>query len=289
MRLLGTRYRLAAVLGTGSGSVVWRGYDELLGRQVAVKMLVPAGDEEFPARIRQEAMAAARITHPNIAGVHDYGEAVEADGDRVPYIVLELVEGPSLDQRLTEGPLPWPEAVRIGAQVAAAVLAAHEAGLVHRDINPANVLLAPGGAKVIDFGICATIGEPESAHTQPETPAFIAPERVEPDVLVHPAADVFALGVLLHQTVNGAPTGSGTVPLPPLTPDLPPPVAHLIERCLARRPQDRPSSLEVALALAQAAHTARWAAFTPPELPEPLPEPPSEPVAPAGPGDAGPP
>lgn len=267
-------------------SVVWRGYDELLGRLVAIKVLSrkSADAELFSGRMRQEAMASARITHPNIAGVYDYGEIAESGGPRVPYMVMELVEGRSLANRLAEGPMPWREAVRVCAEVAAALLAAHEAGLVHRDISPANVLLTPGGAKVIDFGISAPIGEQESKSMRLGTPAFIAPERFGKGGIVHPATDVYALGVLLYQAASGAlpwPADSisqllsqqryvAPAPLPPV-PDLPPVVARLIERCLSRQPEQRPSSQDVALTLAEVANI-RIAPRVPNEPPGPGPE-----------------
>ncbi|HKS97930.1 MAG TPA: serine/threonine-protein kinase, partial [Rugosimonospora sp.] len=206
MQLLGSRYRLAEPLGTGGMSVVWRGYDELLGRLVAVKVLAKrtADAESFSGRIRQEAMASARITHPNIAGVYDYGEATDAEGARVPYMVMELVEGRSLAHRLNDGPLPWRQAIRVCAEVAAGLVAAHEMGLVHRDISPANVLLAPTGAKIIDFGISAPVGTVEAKSMRLGTPAFISPERFANGGRVHPAADVYGLGVLLYQSLSGA-------------------------------------------------------------------------------------
>ncbi len=267
MQLLGDRYRLAEPLGTGGMSVVWRGYDELLGRLVAIKVLArnSADVESFAGRIRQEAMASARITHPNIAGVYDYGEATDSDGVQVPYMVMELVEGRSLAHRLQDGPLPWRQAVRTGAEVAAALVAAHEMGLAHRDISPANVLLAPTGAKVIDFGISAPVGVPEAKSMRLGTPAFIAPERFASGGTVHPAADVYALGVLLYQSLTASlPWPAESIsqllsqqryaapqPLPPV-PDLPPRVVELIGRCLARQPEQRPTSALMARQLAAA-------------------------------------
>jgi eukaryotic-like serine/threonine-protein kinase len=275
MQLLGSRYRLAEPLGTGGMSVVWRGYDETLGRAVAVKVLarssgssasskMESGDaESFSGRIRQEAMASARISHPNIAGVYDYGEVTESDGTRVPYMVMELVEGHSLATHLADGPLPWRQAVRVCAEVAAALVAAHEMGLVHRDISPANVLLAPGGAKVIDFGISARIGEAEATSMRLGTPAYIAPERFGGAGRVHPGADVYALGVLLYHSLTGAVPWSvesisqllshqryvAPEPLPPV-PGLPAGVAGAIARCLAQAPQERPTSVYMARKLA---------------------------------------
>jgi eukaryotic-like serine/threonine-protein kinase len=266
MQILGARYRLAERLGSGGMSVVWRGYDELLGRLVAIKVLSPnlATDEFFRDRIRHEAMACARSSHPNIVSVYDYGEAVEPDGTTVPYLVMELVEGHSLAQRLAGGPLPWRLALEVCAEVAAALAAAHELGLVHRDVTPANVLMSRTGAKVVDFGISAAVGARESKAPLLGTPAYLAPERLA-GTPAQPATDVYALGVLLFQVLTGSlPWSAETVgqmlaqhrhaepaPLPPI-PDLPPEIAPLYERCLAKQPASRPDSAEVARQLATA-------------------------------------
>lgn len=137
--LLNGRYRLVDRLGAGGMSVVWRAHDEVLGRDVAVKMLSPelAADPQLLQRVRLEARSAARLRHPNIVEVYDYGEAADGAGHRLPYVVMEVVEGRSLAQLLTGGALPWRLAVLICAQVAAALAAAHDRGVVHRDVNPA--------------------------------------------------------------------------------------------------------------------------------------------------------
>src|SRR5690242_3416075 len=159
VRSLADRYRLVERLGEGGMSVVWRGYDEVLGRQVAVKVLHGGvGTDEASRRlVRAEAKAAARLSHPNLTSVYDYGEST-GPGGRVPFVVMELVEGPTLAERLARGPLAWPAAVRIAADVAAGLAAAHARGLVHRDVKPANVILTASGAKIVDFGIAAVAG-----------------------------------------------------------------------------------------------------------------------------------
>src|SRR5437016_6107055 len=141
VQVLGDRYRLVERLGTGGMSVVWRAYDEVLSRQVAVKVLAAklVEDPESRQMIRAEAQAAARLSHPHVTGVYDYGESTADDGSPVPYVVMELVDGRTLEDRLSRGPLPWRVALRIGAEVAAALAAAHARGLVHRDVKPANV------------------------------------------------------------------------------------------------------------------------------------------------------
>src|SRR4051794_21177320 len=150
---LGGRYRLLNELGTGGMAVVWRARDEVLGRSVAVKLLAGryADDPHSRARIRDEARAAATLSHPNIAQVYDFGEQ-DDQGACLSYVVMELVNGPTLAQRMASGPLPPRTVFRICGEVAAALAAAHADGLVHRDIKPANVMVTPGGAKVVDFG-----------------------------------------------------------------------------------------------------------------------------------------
>lgn len=264
--LLAGRYRLVERLGAGGMSVVWRGFDEVLGRQVAVKVLPPStsADPLFRRRLRSEAQAAARLTHPNITNVYDYGEATTVDGEPVPYVVMELVDGESLAAVLARvRTLPWPSAVRISAEVAAALASAHARGIVHRDVTPANVMLTPAGVKVVDFGISALIGEND---TDPDgslmgTPAYLAPERLEGGQ-VSPATDVYAVGLLIYRMLIGQlPWDVGTTtallrahqytepePLPPVE-GLPHSVDDLVARCLEKHPADRPSTAEVAGAL----------------------------------------
>ena len=265
--LLASRYRLVERLGAGGMSVVWRGFDEVLGRQVAVKVLPPStsADPAFRRRLRAEAQAAARLSHPNITNVYDYGEATTVDGEPVPYVVMELIDGESLAAVLARArKLPWQHAVRITAEVAAALAAAHARGIVHRDVTPANVMLTPTGAKVVDFGISALIGEndidPDGSLLG--TPAYLAPERLEGGQ-VSPATDVYAVGLLIYRTLIGQlPWDVGTTtallrahqytepePLPAVD-GLPPEVDALVGRCLEKRPADRPSSAELARVLA---------------------------------------
>ncbi|WP_203818793.1 serine/threonine-protein kinase [Paractinoplanes ferrugineus] len=275
--LLADRYRLVERLGAGGMSVVWRGFDEVLGRLVAVKVLPPStsADPAFRRRLRAEAQAAARLSHPNITNVYDYGEAVTVDGEPVPYVVMELIDGESLAAVLARARrLPWQHAVRITAEVAAALAAAHSRGIVHRDVTPANVMLTATGAKVVDFGISALIGEndidPDGSLLG--TPAYLAPERLEGGQ-VSPATDVYAVGLLIYRTLIGQlPWDVGTTtallrahqyiepdPLPSVE-GLPHAVSALVGRCLEKRPADRPSSAELAHVLAGIAAGAPGAA-----------------------------
>jgi hypothetical protein len=270
MRVLGGRYRLLEQLGSGGMSVVWRAYDEVLGRQVAVKLLRPGGpaDDGSRARILAEAQQAARLAHPYITSVHDYGESpIDGDDEPTPFVVMELVTGPTLADRLEAGPVPVAESLRICAQVAAALAAAHARGVVHRDIKPANIMLSPSGAKVLDFGIAAGAGETNEAITDGEvwgTPAYLAPERLAGGTVV-PASEVYALGLLLYRLLAGElPWEAGTVtemidahryvepaPLPHL-PGVHGTVREICARCLDKDPAERPAAGDVARMLAAA-------------------------------------
>jgi len=243
-------------------SVIWLGRDEVLHRDVAVKLLASdlTADDGKRDRIRAEALAAARLSHPNIVGVHDYSETEDGRS----YVVMELVRGRTLKSLLTDGPLPWPDAVGVCARVAAALAAAHAQGIAHRDVTPGNIMIGDDGVKLVDFGVCAHVGDADSEPDLYGTPAYLAPERLE-RAAVDPAADVYALGLVLYRTLAGRlPWDADTVtqmirahryvepaPLPPM-PDLPPEVAQMCRRCLARQPADRPDAATVALTLATA-------------------------------------
>ncbi|AEV84973.1 serine/threonine protein kinase, bacterial [Actinoplanes sp. SE50] len=265
--LIAGRYRLERRLGQGGSAVVWRAVDELLGRGVALKVLAPAlaADPDLRRQVAAEARAAARLRHVNVVGIHDCGELEDAGG-RLPYVVMELVDGQSLDDMLRRGRLTWRQAVLIGAQVAAALAAAHADGIVHRDVKPANVMVTGAGVKLVDFGISAAVGALDGQDGRlMGTPAYLAPERVKGGP-VRPATDVYALGLLLYLALAGQmPWEASTVtqmvkanvyavPAPlPAVPGLPPVVARLVTRCLAKRPADRPSSAEAAHVLGEIA------------------------------------
>ncbi len=246
-------------------AVVWRARDEVLGRPVAVKVLAGrfAGDPQSRARIRDEARSAATLSHPNIAQVYDYGEA-----DHLPYVVMELVNGPTLQQRVSSGPLPPRTIFRICGEVAAALAAAHEHGLAHRDIKMANIMVTPTGVKVVDFGIAAAVGPAAPEDRLVGTPAYLAPERLTGDA-VEPASDIYALGVLLYRLLAHESPWSvesttqmleahvyvEPVPLPQL-PGVPAAVAELVDCCLRKDPATRPTATEVAATLGDAAEAA---------------------------------
>ncbi|WP_123602283.1 serine/threonine-protein kinase [Micromonospora sp. Llam0] len=260
---LDRRYVLVDRIGLGGMSEVWRASDELLDRPVAVKALTPPIAPAVRAACRQEARAAARITHPHVTQVYDYGEAAITETDVLPFLVLELVDGENLAARLAGGPLPWQAAVWLTAQVASGLAAAHRIGVVHRDIKPGNVMLTASGAKILDFGIAALAdGRPApDAGWLLGTPAYAAPERLR-HWPAHPAADVYALGALCYEMLTGTPpmpAGSWREaavrlqrPDPPARPradGLPAPAADLCLACLSRDPAQRPTAGEVADAL----------------------------------------
>ncbi|HCU48424.1 MAG TPA: hypothetical protein DGG94_01075 [Micromonosporaceae bacterium] len=174
------RYQLDEIIGVGGMAEVWRATDLVLGRAVAVKALHGklAQDPHLRAGARSEAQAAAKLTHPNITAVHDYAEFTAGDGSVIPYLVLELLTGQTLADRLTQGPLSWRQASAVAGQVASALAAAHARGVVHQDIKPANIMLTPAGAKVLDFGIAAMRGRPGSPDWISGTPAYAPPERL---------------------------------------------------------------------------------------------------------------
>jgi serine/threonine-protein kinase len=301
------RYVLVERIGAGGMSEVWRATDELLGRPVAVKALAaPPGTDPsgLPGTTWREARAVARLTHPNVTQIYDYGELSGGLGGEVTaYLVMELVAGESLAMRLQHGPLPYPEVVRVVRQVAAALVAAHRLGVVHRDIKPGNVMLTADGVKVHDFGIAAVAGR---SDTDPGrlagTPAYAAPERLDPRAPAAPACDIYSLGVLLYEVLTGRPPEAHSSwadaaaaaasrvesPAPrPEVPGLPEAVADLCQACLSPDPAQRPTAVDVVAALADAPSTAvvrRYAVGTavprpaatqvedaPPEVPVPEP------------------
>ncbi|MFJ2948461.1 serine/threonine-protein kinase [Streptomyces sp. NPDC087226] len=207
-RVIAGRYRLEARLGRGGMGVVWRATDQLLGRGVAVKELpldetLSAADARRQRdRTLREARALAQLSHPHIIVVHDVVE----DDDR-PYIVLELIDGPSLADRIAEqGPVDAAEAARIGVDLLAALRAAHTAGVLHRDLKPANVLLENGTDRVVltDFGIARVSGSTTLTETGTfvGSPEYTAPERMS-GARTGPESDLWSLGALLCTALSG--------------------------------------------------------------------------------------
>jgi len=210
----GGRYRLDDVVASGGAAVVWRAFDEHLSRSVAVKLLHPhhAGDPTVVERFQREARAAAGLSHPNVVRIYDTGR-----DDAIVWLVMELVEGPSLrDVLLRREPLDAVVVGALGEQVARALAAAHAQGIVHRDIKPANILIADDGTvKVTDFGIAKALSGTDSTLTNPGTvmgtAAYVAPEQLE-GADIDARADVYALGVVLYEALVGRPAFSGDTP-----------------------------------------------------------------------------
>jgi hypothetical protein len=251
--ILGGRYELAEQIGSGGYCEVWRATDTVLSRPLAVKLLYPgyAAKVDVLARFRAEARHAGALSHPNITRVYDHREP--ADG-QPPYVVMELVDGPSLEDVLARGPLDARQSMDIIAQAAAGLQAAHAARLIHRDIKPANLLLARGGTvKITDFGIAHAVG---SAAVTPSgeimgTPGYHAPEQVAGEQ-VTPASDLYALGVVAYECLAGAPPFAGSAvemavahrdrPLPLLPPPVPADVSAFVAELTAKDPARRPGS-----------------------------------------------
>ncbi|MEV4414604.1 protein kinase [Catellatospora sp. NPDC049609] len=256
------RYLLDRRIGSGGMAEVWQAHDLVLGRPVAVKVLAGpmAADPALRAGALREARSAAQLTHPHITAVHDFGEVAFPDGHVEPYLVMELLTGESLADRMARGPMPWAQAAVVGAQVASALAAAHARDVVHRDIKPGNIMLTPTGAKVLDFGISAMTGLPDATGALIiGTPAYAAPERISQKA-ADPAADVYGLGLLLIEMVTGqrhhgidsweqfASAHARPRTVPPL-PGVPAAVVALIAAAVDPVPARRPRAADLAHAL----------------------------------------
>jgi Tol biopolymer transport system component len=267
----GTRlgpYQIVAPLGAGGMGEVYRATDTRLGREVAVKVL-PAhlsASSEVRARFEREARAVSSLNHPHICTLHDVGR--EGDTD---YLVMELVDGETLAERLTRGALPLADVLRIGGQVADALNRAHRAGVVHRDLKPGNVMLTKTGAKLLDFGLAAAsrpadVGSSAAALTNMPTMtspltthgmiigtlAYMAPEQLEGKE-TDARADLWALGCVLYEMATGKRPFEGASqaslitsimssmppPLPSLAPLTPPAFERIVRQCLAKDPEER--------------------------------------------------
>ena len=255
-QILGGRYRLTELLGQGGMATIYRATDTGLGRDVALKLLRPEylRDPDFSSRFRQEAQAAASLSHPNVVTVFDYGE--DPSG---PFIAMEVVDGEDLATILKRsGALPPRQAARIAAAVARALAAAHAKGIVHRDVKPGNVLIGRDGrVKVVDFGIARAVAEAQM--TLPGTTLgsvhYFSPEQARGEATTA-ASDIFSLGIVLYEMLTGTRpwTGdsaasvalarlSGPVPDPVIArSSLPPDVAAITRKALSLGPDDRFSS-----------------------------------------------
>jgi serine/threonine protein kinase len=285
------------VLGTGACATVYRAFDPELDREVALKVPLPGAVADQAARERfvGEARALARLRHPGIVPAYDAGSQ-----GGLPYLATALIEGPTLAALLREGPLGSSRAAGLAAELAEALEYAHGAGIVHRDVKPANVLLEPGGAaRLTDFGLARTPGH----HDRPGpsgtgdsvltgTPAYVAPEQAEGGpASARPASDQYSLGVVLYEMLCGRPPFLGPpalvlyyarhddpVPLRAHRPDLPRELERICLKAMARDPDRRYPSCgdlaadlrrwsaragSVAAALGSVGRASRWASRRP--------------------------
>jgi hypothetical protein len=260
---VGGRYRLVSRIASGGAGQVWSAVDETLDRPVAVKLLRAdvADDASFRERFRREARAAAGLNHPGVATVYDYGTESTAEAD-LPYLVMELVDGEALDVVIRrDGRLRPAVVVVLLARTAGALAAAHERGVVHRDVKPSNLLVrADGAVKVTDFGIAQVEAVAHSPLTRTGTVLgtvqYLSPEQAS-GAPSGPPVDVYALGVVAHECLTGARPFSADSPVavavahvneppPPLPAEVPASLADLVTAMLAKDPAARPSAADVA-------------------------------------------
>jgi serine/threonine protein kinase len=259
-RVVAGRYRLVRELGRGGMGTVWLAEDQLVGRLVAAKELRPpqrlsvSDQHNFAQRALAEARSAARIHHPGAVTLHDILSAT--DGDDAVYLIMEYVDGPTLAQLIAQhGPQPAPQVAAWGLQLLSVLEAAHSLGIIHRDVKPANIIVTGGQAKLTDFGIAHTLGDPRLTSSGVlGTQAYLAPELFDAHPLT-PAADLWSLGVTLYAATAGhgpfdRDTASATLravlvddlPPAPGSPALAGAITSLLQRDPARRatiPQTR--------------------------------------------------
>ncbi|GGK35034.1 hypothetical protein GCM10010124_29620 [Pilimelia terevasa] len=274
--VLGGRYRLDERIAGGGMGDVWRGTDDVLGRTVGVKILLPALLDEpgFAERFRGEARTIAAINHAGVVDIYDYGS-----DDQVAYLVMEFVEGDALSRTLSRVRRLTPaRTMALVAQAAEALHAAHLKGIIHRDVKPGNLLVRPDGSLVLtDFGIArsAIVGQLTAAGAVLGTASYIAPEQATGGTAT-PASDVYSLGIVAYQCLAGRRPFEGDNPIeiamkhaqeppPPLPGDIPPGIKAIVERAMAKEPEGRwPSAAALAgvarQAVAAAAALARGAA-----------------------------
>ncbi|GAA4939902.1 serine/threonine-protein kinase [Actinoplanes utahensis] len=289
---LGGRYRLEERIAGGGMGDVWRGIDDVLGRTVAVKILLPALLDEpgFAERFRGEARTMATINHPGVVDVYDYGS-----DQQIAFLVMEYIEGDALSRTLSRvGRLTPARTMALVAQAADALHAAHLNGIVHRDVKPGNLLVRPNGTLVLtDFGIArsALVGQLTVAGAVLGTASYISPEQAAGDVATA-ASDVYALGVVAYQCLSGHRPFDGATPIEiamkhvretprPLPADIPPSVRAIVDRAMAKDPSARwPSASAMASVARQAASsltTAQQQSAPPMQNAHPISAPPNRP------------
>ncbi|MFI6504641.1 serine/threonine-protein kinase [Nonomuraea typhae] len=274
---LNDRYQLTSRIGGGGMGEVWRATDTVLGREVAVKVLNPAltDNPTFAQRFQNEARAMATLRHPGVVDVYDYGVAHAAER-AVSFLVMEYVRGESLDKALDRGPLTPEHTMRLVAEVADALSAAHAQGIVHRDVKPGNLLLRPDGRVALtDFGIAhsASAGQLTATGAMLCSAGYCAPEMATASD-VTPSVDVYALGVVAYECLTGRLPFSGDTPVqiiykhlhqaaPTLPDDVPPGPRAVVSRALEKTPDRRWATA------AEMAEAARRALADPRAVPGP--------------------
>jgi eukaryotic-like serine/threonine-protein kinase len=257
-------YEVVSAIGAGGMGEVWRAKDTRLDRDVAIKILPAAFASNAQLRVRfdREAKAISSLNHPNICTLHDVGHE-----DGVHYLVMELIEGESLADRIRRGPLPPEQVLRYGAQIATALDAAHRQGVVHRDLKPGNVMITKSGAKLLDFGLAkstdsAILGAQTALATEHKpiteqgtilgTYQYMSPEQLE-GAEVDARTDIFALGAVLYEMATGKRAFDGTTktsliaaivssqppPMSSVAPMTPPALDHVVRKCLEKDPDER--------------------------------------------------
>ena len=256
--VLGNRYQVEARIGAGGMAEVYRGFDPILNRTVAIKVLLPqfARDTSFVARFRREAQAAARLNQPNIVGVYDTG----AD-DGTQYIVMEFIEGRTLGEFMATGRRPTPvQSAEIARNICAALSAAHAVGVIHRDIKPGNVMVTRDGTvKVMDFGIARVLGPETAPQTSAVlgTASYLSPEQAQGSP-VDARTDIYSLGAVLYEMLTGQPPFTGDTPVAvaykqvnetpvvpsQLNPDVPARLDAVVMKALSKNPSNRYQSAD---------------------------------------------
>ena len=303
---MGGRFRLIEPVGAGGPGGVWRAADTVARREVAVKALAAhaAGDTVAQARFRLVARTVVQLSDPGIAHVREFGEAVLPDGRTVPYLVRDLIPGRTLGERLRAAALPPGEALGVVAATADALADAHRAGIAHGHLVPANIILAPQGVRVTDFGLWALRPRPDEDRA-PGALSYAAPELAEGGPAT-PAADMYALSVVFLACLAGigpggltpgqvspldSPAGltGGAVDHAPIEDEaldmVPPSLAALWAACLGPNPAERPSAAHAAVMSRQALSSGRAAPSWSAAQDRPVPA--AGPVRPAG-GHGGP-
>src|SRR5882762_4526518 len=258
-------YEIVAQLGAGGMGEVYRARDTRLERDVAVKVLPAslASDANLRQRLEREAKAVSKLSHPHICTLHDIGHQ-----DGVDFLVMELVEGETLEHRLVKGPLPSDQVLRYAAQIADALAKAHKVGITHRDLKPANIMLTKSGAKLMDFGLAKQSGPAPLATALTEmtmeqskltgegtivgTFQYMAPEQLEGKE-ADARTDIFALGEVIYEMATGKPAFAGKSrasliaailssepqPMTALQAMTPPALERVVKKCLAKDPDER--------------------------------------------------